>query len=343
MARVTAAEKKSEIPYTLVFLLTGLLFCLFVLRSAAGPRGTDQYWYIGEVENIGLHHSITTNAVYPNTLKWQPLRLPPRPIHNILPIYVVAPFARLIGGYKAWVLVNSFCALLSASLTGILVYRLTKSKGPAALAFSLFLLMPLTVWQSSQPLAEMVVTVPVIAATLIFVSLQGFKSVIGALFFTGVAYLSRESFAVPLLLFPLWYLLSIRPFSRAVLIRTLALIGVSGIFILVHSAFMPQNIPGCPTTLRLLAASPGTDNMTCWYDSNPVRFPARQIRRLIDQRLHASQIRTARALCAHASRWFQDRRHCAEAPILRFQTDGSQLRKCACGHIMRTREQSAAV
>lgn len=141
---------------TLVLLLL-MVFVGNVIFGAVGVRGSDQYWYVGDLWMSKLTGRPVTNAIYPTATVLNSDHLvgglPPR-IHN-LPITYLASLVHQAGatGYFAWVYVNVSVALVIA----VTVYLVAKWQGYsyAYIAPAVFLSFPLTVWLSMNALVEM--------------------------------------------------------------------------------------------------------------------------------------------------------------------------------------------
>ena len=242
------------------------------LQTAKGVRGSDQYWYVQDVETLALQGSHASNVVFPATLNWVPRRIPPPFIHNILPLYLVAPLVPALGGYKAWVLANAL-GLLATALCGALAVRpLTGSTDAAAAAACACISLPSSAWLTSQPLADMLVGLPVALAVLTLARGRSLPHWFAATVFIGLAYFSRESFLLTLLLMPLAWLAA-SGISRRTLGGAIAIGCAALVFVPVHRALFPQNVPGCPVNLLLAAGSPGVGQAACYLPETVSPFP----------------------------------------------------------------------
>lgn len=188
----------------LLLVVVGVVVGLTAV-SAAGVRGSDQFWYVADVESIARGDGAVTNTVFPHPLLRQQAEPPYAPIHHNPLLYVVAPLAGLIGGYGAWLVLNVAWVLATALLVRSLLIVWVEEP-LANLAAALFALMPATFWQAGQPLAD---------ASLAFLVMLCVWSLCRpgpALWHWPLAYASlliaalcREFFALPLLLLPWLY------------------------------------------------------------------------------------------------------------------------------------------
>ena len=138
-------------------LLSLMLLVGNVIYGAVGLRGTDQYWYVGDLRMSKITGMPVTNAIYPTAIRLNAKAsleaLPPR-IHNV-PVTYLADLVYRIGAtdYLAWVYVNFFISLIVAAS----VYLVAKSQRyhTAYIASAFFLSFPLTLWLSINALADM--------------------------------------------------------------------------------------------------------------------------------------------------------------------------------------------
>ena len=141
-------------PEALLIVAVLLIFIVLVWIGASGVRGSDQYWYVADVESLVEGRGVQSNEVYPAAIRDGVTSLPRPFVHNILNVYVAALPAVLFGAYGGWIALNVVSSLLTAILIFGTVVRLTDSRPAALIAGLSYLLLPLTVWQTTQPLAE---------------------------------------------------------------------------------------------------------------------------------------------------------------------------------------------
>src|SRR5262245_5648906 len=102
-----------------LYVLVSLLFAVVVIFAARGVRGTDQYWYVDEVDALA-HGKQSINYAYPVGLM-KTGRLPQRFVHNTLNHHVVAPAATLLGAYGGWIAADIAASLMVAALIAAVV------------------------------------------------------------------------------------------------------------------------------------------------------------------------------------------------------------------------------
>ena len=89
------------------------VLCACVLVTSGYIRGTDQFWYVADVESL-THGQYVTNNIYPANLV-SPGPLPRSFVHNNVTLYIAVPLARLLGGQAGWLATNLACGLARRS------------------------------------------------------------------------------------------------------------------------------------------------------------------------------------------------------------------------------------
>lgn len=131
------------------------IFLSVVWYACTGPRGSDQFWYLGDILTLLEHRPAVTNTVYPGPLIRGLTTVKDFAfIHNTLILYAVLPLARVLGAYAGWILLDTVLALGVATTLAVVLNQVA-SKGTALVGFALFLLTPLTIWQTCNVLQEM--------------------------------------------------------------------------------------------------------------------------------------------------------------------------------------------
>ncbi len=127
---------------------------LLLWWSNAGPRGSDQFWYLADVETLVRGGPPISTTHFPAPL----LRDPDSPVlrffaHNTLVLHAVKPLATVFGAHNGWLLLNWLSTLGAAGLVLATVRRFV-GDGWGALSFAAYLLMPISFWQSANTLQE---------------------------------------------------------------------------------------------------------------------------------------------------------------------------------------------
>jgi hypothetical protein len=250
-----------------IFLATIIFVCL-ILFAASDFRGTDQYWYVGDVETL-LEGGKTTNNVYPAQIMSPEAQIPCPFMHNILNLYLVLPAARIFGAFEGWVLTNMLATVLTASLIALLVATVA-DKWISILTYTVYLLLPLTIWQSAQPLAEATITPFVALGVLTYVRAETNKK----LWFLTVAaacaaYYCRASFQPILFLVPIAFLLQNKPVRIKNALWGLTFLSFAVLAVIIGKMIFVQ---GMPTSFykMLNNAIPGvTGNMHFLFSTSP--------------------------------------------------------------------------
>jgi hypothetical protein len=242
------------------YVLVALVFTAVVLYAArGGVRGTDQYWYVDEVD--ALAHGTAFTYAYPVGLLTTG-RLPQQFVHHTLNHHVILPAVALFGAFGGWIAMGIAASLIVAILIAAVVRMLA---GPIAAlcAFTIFLFLPITIWQSSQPLVEATMVPYIAAALFIYVRGRDDTRQWVLLFVLALAlFYCRTSF-VPLLLIPPAAIFLSRhgkPTLRSLALPTL-LLAVAAVAFAARGDLLPEQ--GGRSVARMLNnAVPGvTDNM----------------------------------------------------------------------------------
>lgn len=250
-----------------IFLVT-IIFVSLILFATSDFRGTDQYWYMADVETL-LEGGKTTNNVYPAQIMSAEPRIPCPFIHNILNLYLVLPAARVFGAFGGWIVTNVLATVLTASLIALLV-AMVADKWVSVLAYTVYLLLPLTVWQSSQPLAEATIAPFVAIGALSYVWAETNKKLwVLTVVAACVAYYCRVSFLPILFVIPIAYLLQNKPVRIKNILSALALLSLA-IFVVITGKMIFEG--GMPTSFNKIInnAIPGvTRNMHFLFSFSP--------------------------------------------------------------------------
>ena len=126
-----------------------------VWYGAEGVRGTDQYWYVADVERIVSGTPPVTNTYFPGEILRNNEVPEPNYIHHNSPmLYLVASIASMFPVYDAWIIANLICHLLVAFVIYTLSRKFTGAE-IAAIVSAFYLISPIAIWQTLNPLLEM--------------------------------------------------------------------------------------------------------------------------------------------------------------------------------------------
>lgn len=135
------------------FFVLFIFIILGFLMSKTGLRGTDQYWYVEDTESLLNGQGVQSNIILSYNIKNDTIVNNRGFIHNVPPVYMAVAPGLLFGALDGWLVMN----FLLTVLTSILLFLIAKKHFDYTLAYLLsflYLVIPLTFWQSFQPLAE---------------------------------------------------------------------------------------------------------------------------------------------------------------------------------------------
>ena len=141
--------------WILVLLFATLITCVLIKFGSNGVRGTDQYWYLGDVETVAKDAPPFTNIVYPGKLLRES-NGPPSPnyfMHNGPFISVVALISNYFTPYASWILLN-FISHITIAISVFFICRAYADKAIAGWITSLYLVSPIAIWQTLNMLQE---------------------------------------------------------------------------------------------------------------------------------------------------------------------------------------------
>lgn len=271
-ARVTswssrATERRTAIVVGIGFVL--LVVILSFVAASAGIRGSDQYWYLADVETLIRDGAMVSTTIFPVGLLGPAASLTPPFIHNVLGTYLAAVPGLVVGGYGGWIILNVVATLATAGLI-YLSARTVADRWAAAACAVAYPLLPITLWHTAQPLTEPT-TAFFAALALYLLAIAGSSAVrwlaiVGAV---GLLYYSRESYLPLLLAVPIGFLIVRATEGRAQLRGALLpMVGLSGavavLVIVGRSLFGAQNVNFSYTRLVNTAVPGATDNM--WFN-----------------------------------------------------------------------------
>lgn len=158
-------SRKQLLQLGLLFLAFCALLCFF----SPNVRGSDQYWYVGDVERVVLQDGLfKSNSVFPESLPADINDLPRPWVQNKPATYLVLPFALITkSGHIAWLIFNAICLYAAAFFTGR-VLRIANNK--MLLFIAVFVFFPVNFYLASQALPEIFVLALVAAIHYLLLS-----------------------------------------------------------------------------------------------------------------------------------------------------------------------------
>lgn len=132
-----------------------LLTIALVVFASEGVRGTDQYWYVADTQSlIDGDKSQTTNMYFPGKLLRE--RESPSPnyfMHNGYAIKIAAYIGEWFGAYRGWIVLNTVLHLFAAACVFVSCNLFLKPVSSAWIVV-FYLLSPIAIWQTVNPLLE---------------------------------------------------------------------------------------------------------------------------------------------------------------------------------------------
>jgi 4-amino-4-deoxy-L-arabinose transferase-like glycosyltransferase len=219
-----------------------------------------------------VHGQHLTNNVFPANLAKHGA-LPGLFTHNNITLYVATPLAALFGGLGGWLATNLLCSSGSALLVFLLLRK--RSARAAALVASFFLLLPLTVWLTSNALSEPIYTF--FATLCLFVWLRA-KTPLGQWLFVAAALaaaLAKDNLAI-LFLVPianLWMGWGEGRNRLPASVRAVAMTG-SGLvlFAVLRSIIFVENVQYTMAARLISAIPPKNDIMAPYFLTSAPNF-----------------------------------------------------------------------
>lgn len=213
----------------LIWIIVIVFYICISLYGASGLRGTDDYWYVADVESLITGNGPYSNNVYPVSIINEDASLPRPFVHNTLNVYLAAVPALIFGAYRGWIVLNILSGLITSYIIYRIVIKFTKP-GWAALMACTYLLLPVTLIQTVKPMAEASIA-PLVALLLFVYTLDSnkFSKWAALQFIAGLLLFCRPSFLPLILIIPFVYLVKNwnLKFKVAAGIIGLFLIGVS--------------------------------------------------------------------------------------------------------------------
>ncbi len=129
-----------------------VLYLAMQVFFSPSPRGSDQYWYVGDVERVVIGDGqFVTNSLFPESITESGALARPW-VQNKPVSYMVSALTFLTrNGHFAWLLFNNICLFLS----GLMIARILALYGKLKLYFlTAFLFFPLNFYLAGQALPE---------------------------------------------------------------------------------------------------------------------------------------------------------------------------------------------
>ena len=190
--------KKFAVKLAILFVVFFALLCIF----SPYVRGSDQYWYVGDVERVVLQDGLfRSNSIFPASLPDDVSKLPRPWVQNKPVSYIVLGITYLTqNGQFAWLILNSICLFLTAWFTAKALHIAKDKRMPL---IAMFVFFPLNFYLATQALPEifLMFLISVMGWLLLAAKKSTSNSVLLA-FVAGFLICHRPNYILLLLLIP---------------------------------------------------------------------------------------------------------------------------------------------
>lgn len=136
-------------------ILSTLIFLLLILFACIGPRGSDQFWYFHDMQSLVEGTGNISNTYWAGSFWRNPTSQTDNFFqHNSLLFYLILPAAKAFGAFGGWIVMTVAALIIAAISVGYAVKILCGDQKWACIAYSLYLMLPLTFWLGSNMLQE---------------------------------------------------------------------------------------------------------------------------------------------------------------------------------------------
>jgi len=195
-------------------ILLIIIFSLYAITAnvfSPFPRGSDQYWNIGNVDRVvNVDGQYKTNNIYPASLPASNAGLPRPWVQNRPIVYIVTAFALLTKhAQQTWIVINCVFLFLSALLLHKILHTGNGSDDNLIKLFiaCLFLIYPFNFYQALQGLGEIFNQFLVISIIYLLISKpDSYTGVAAAGLLAGLLIFQRENYVLLILLLPFYFL-----------------------------------------------------------------------------------------------------------------------------------------
>ncbi len=194
-----------------LLLLVLIAYVAIVFVAGYMPRGSDQYWSLGNVDRV-IHHDglFKTNNIFPAGMP-EDMSLLPRPwVQNRPVVYLVIGIAWIVRNAQfAWLICNLASLLITCWLL-LRTLRITGITGSVSVySFCLLLLFPLNFYLVMQALPEQFNQLLVMAVFgLLLFNREKYGLTLLAAIVSGLLVYQRDNFVLLLILAPLYLFFS---------------------------------------------------------------------------------------------------------------------------------------
>lgn len=264
---VRMTQTLPRIPFRIpkAYGLLALVYMLLLAWASPNLRGSDQYWYVSDVERVVLGDGqFKTNSVFPNSLPEDLTQLPRPWVQNKPATYAVLPLVYLTrNGHWAWLVFNALCLFGSAWL----IARTLRLGERASFWFTaFFVFFPFNFYLASQALPEIFVMVLIAAILYGLLRLRvTWKNALLLGFLTGLLYWQRSNYVLLLAVVPLVFGLREK---RKALVPALVFIGAAEVLFQIAPRLFNEHLPKMPRMLDIvLRNKQEQSNMSAFFET----------------------------------------------------------------------------
>lgn len=252
-------------PYFAYIIIAALIAVCLVVLGAQGVRGTDQYWYVGDTQQMADGKAPISNNYFPGKLLREAQNPTPNYImHNNPLMHLVAFSSGVLSVYNTWIVLNSLFHLIIAFCIYVACIHYV-GRREASLATVLYLLSPIALWQVVNPLLEQYFALIMAVSMVLFIHRKNTLCFISLLLVLGVGMNSHPIFVLPAYFF---LLLSVyENYRNAKYGLCIVAVGY-GILLLLTKPYVAQLMPTSfqPSLSAIItSAVPGKSNMFWHY------------------------------------------------------------------------------
>ena len=255
--------------YYVLLAIAIVLASLLIVYGAAGLRGSDQYWYVADVAKIVSGGEHVTNNFFPGPmLRDGSVTAKNYFMHNSPVLVAVAWVSKLANPYVAWIIVNTIFQFLCLICVFLVLVQLTDKK-VAVFCSILYVLSPIAIWQTINPLLEMYYSALVGVVLLSFIYRSYSVAFIGLYILLLLGVVSHPIFILPTLLWVIWSILEVNN-NRRIIALVVGIVYLPLVFYCyVHkNVWFPSSFQ--PDLNAIVASAvPGKSNMY-WHYANKI-------------------------------------------------------------------------
>lgn len=259
------------------FIVAFVLFLVLVTYASSGPYIDDHYWYLADIESILQGRGVQSNNIFPiEAIQGKVINNPPF-VHNSPFIYIAAVLGIFFGAYSGWILLSILCSLLAAWL----IYKtvsLVANTSKALLAGGFYLLLPSTIWVSSELIVEAMIAPFMVWIVYLYLSSKDrFLPWIWMILMAVFVSITKANFVLLLAIIPGAYLVH-HWRKKFYILRTFALVFVAIITFFVITPLFPNNAASSENALQsylniIHVGVPGkTSNMESYFNIHPTNY-----------------------------------------------------------------------